>query len=200
METIIQCIILLLLFILLVDRFYTKKTTEKANKKITINKKETSIMGKSKMVSNNVEVNVVSNSQQSIVDDVKSKKVVPNEALDAIFDTSKTHIKDLEDWELVDEEEDLKTNFSETVHQDFNTGISVEELGEIPTLLQQDSLTSETLPVAVKIADTELLEILNEQIPQAQQKISELLDKHLTAHQKPMITEDWRDFDIEKFI
>ena len=52
----------------------------------------------------------------------------------------------------------------------------------------------------MKIENTELLEILNKQIPQAQQHVSDLLNAHLATHISPKANEDWRDFDIGDFV
>ncbi|WP_062055356.1 hypothetical protein [Aquimarina longa] len=101
-------------------------------------------------------------------------------------------------WELTEEE--LKSDFPTINDQDFNTGINFEELQKITTLLNKKELTTETLPIAMKIENTESLEILNEQIPQLQQHVSDLLNIHLATHNHPKINEDCRDFDIRDFV
>ncbi len=196
METVIQLIILLLLIILLVDRFYLKKTDIKPLEKVLKHKKVNSIMGESKEAEiKNEPINL---SEKEI--EKKVKKIIPIEALDAVFDSSSSKTIDTNEWELTEEEEELKANFSTKTDTDFNTGLSFEELQKIATLLNQKELTTDTLPVAMKIENTELLEILNKQIPEAQQHVSDLLNIHLTTQTRPKINEDWRDFDIGNFV
>ncbi|WP_233899274.1 hypothetical protein [Tenacibaculum piscium] len=196
METYIQYIILLLLVLLIIDRFRTKKGTNKTEIKMPKPKNKPSIIGESKVVIKEEE------RLNTPIETFKKNenKIIPKEALDDVFNMDTTQTIIANDWELMDEEEELKTNFSAKTDEDFNTGLSFEELQEISKMLIQKELTPEALPVAVKIVDTELLDILNEQIPQAQQRISELLDKHLKTYLNPKTTEDWRDFDIGEFV
>lgn len=198
METYVQYIILLLLVLLIIDRFRSRKTTEVLQGKTTKQKKKPSIMGESKVVIKQIE----SKKPNPPMEGFKKKdtKIIPKEALDDVFNTANTQTTIANDWELVDEEEEFKTGFSAKTDEDFNTGLSFEELQKIARLLAQKELTPDTFPVAVKIVDTELLEILNKQIPQAQERVSELLDKHLATYHHPKMTEDWRDFDIGKFV
>jgi|GEM_PF-2259361 len=201
METYIQLIILLLLIVLLVDRFYPKKTDSKPLKKGLMHQKGNSIMGESKEALKQPEIKNEPINLPKKETEKKVQKIIPPEALDAIFDSSSSKKMDTPEWESTEEEEELKVGFSTKTDQDFNTGISFEELQKITTLLNQKELTTETLPVAMKIENTELLEILNKQIPQAQQHVSDLLNTHLTAHNRPLKTnEDWRDFDIGDFV
>ncbi|MGY0408415.1 MAG: hypothetical protein ACWIPJ_08695 [Polaribacter sp.] len=196
METYIQYLILLLLVLIIIDRFRTNKGTEKTEIKTPKPKNKSSIMGESKVVIKQEE------RLNAPIETFKKNesKIIPKEALDDVFNMANTQTIIANDWELVDEEEELKTNFSTKKDEDFNTGLSFDELQKISKMLAQKELTTETFPVAIKIVDTELLDILNEQIPQAQQHISELLDKHLTIYLNPKTTEDWRDFDIGEFV
>jgi hypothetical protein len=192
METFLQPIILLLLLILLIDRFYFKTEQKSISKKTLSPKKNTQIMGESKMALNKTETTKESNN--TIEKD--SRKVVPTEVLDDIFNSPNTKTIIENEWELAEEEEELKSSFSKKNDNDFATGLSFEELQKIPTLLTQKELT---IPLAVKIADTELLEVLNEQIPEAEKLVAELLNRHLSTYNQPKINDDWRDFDIQKF-
>lgn len=200
METYIQLLILLILIVLLIDRFRPKKITEKTVGKNKRSKQSFSIMGEPKTIEKTIKKASKKKNSTKNTPKKNTSKVIPMEALDEVFETSNTQTIIADDWELIEEEEDLKTNISVEHDQDFSTGISLGELGKISTLLKQEELTSETLSVAVKIADTELLELLNEQIPEAQQRITCLLDKYLKTHHKPKISEDWRDFDIGEFV
>ncbi|WP_271784531.1 hypothetical protein [Aquimarina algiphila] len=199
MEATIQLIILLLLIILLVDRFYPKKTNSKPFKKSLKQQKGNSIMGESKEALKQPEIKSEPSNLTEKETKKKVEKIIPTEALDAVFDSS-SKTTDANEWELTEEEEELKTDFSTKTDQDFNTGISFEELQKITTLLNQKELTTDTLPIAMKIENTELLEILNKQIPQAQQHVSDLLNTHLTTHIPSKANEDWRDFDIGDFV
>ncbi len=200
MEAYIQLIILLLLIVLLVDRFYPKKTDSKPLKKGLKHQKGSSIMGESKEALKQPEIKNEPINLPKKETEKKVKKIIPTEALDAVFDSSSSKNTDTPEWESTEEEEELKTDFSTKTDQDFNTGISFEELQKITTLLNQKQLSPETLPVAMKIENTELLEILNKQIPQAQQQVSDLLNTHLAVHISPKVNDDWRDFDIGDFV
>ncbi len=199
MEATIQLIILLLLIVLLVDRFCPKKTNSKPFKKSLKQQKGNSIMGESKETLKQSEIKNEPINLPKKETEKKVQKIIPTEALDAVFDSS-SETTDTPEWESTEEEEELKTDFSTKTDQDFNTGISFEELQKITTLLNQKELTAETLPIAMKIENTELLEILNKQIPQAQQQVSDLLNAHLTTHISPKANEDWRNFDIGDFV
>ncbi|WP_299664512.1 hypothetical protein [uncultured Polaribacter sp.] len=193
MEMLLQFIILLLLLILWIDRFRFKKARKNTPKKTKRTKKSIQIMGKSKVALNKVETVI----QFDEVVEKKANKAIPTAKLDTIFNSPKmeTFINPVE---LLEEEEELKTNFSVKNDTDFATGLSFEELQKIPALLTQEEPTPDTLPLAVKIADTALLEMLNKLIPEAQERVSELLDKHLAI--RPTIKKDWRDFDIQEFV
>ena len=128
MEATIQLIILLLLIILLVDRFYPKKTDTKPLKKVLKYQKGNSIMGESKETLKQPETkNEPINLPKKEIEK-KVQKIIPTEALDAVFDSSSSKNTDTADWESTEEEEELKTDFSTKTDQDFNTGISFEEL------------------------------------------------------------------------
>ena len=200
MEATIQLIILLLLIVLLVDRFYPKKTDTTPFKKSLKHQKENSIMGESKETLKQPEIKNEPIELPEKGAKKEHQKIIPIEALDAVFDSFSSKNTDTTNWESTEEEEALKTDFSTKTDQDFNTGISFEELQKITTLLNQKELTTDTLPIAMKIENTELLEILNEQIPQAQQQVSDLLNAHLTTHISPKANENWRDFDIGDFV
>lgn len=202
METYIQFIILFLLVILLVDRFYNKSNVPKPPKEKSKLKPSNSIMGESKEVLKQQEVKkTLVDSPDKSIDKTETQKIIPTEDLDTIFNSSPSKDNDISEWEeLKEEEEELKPHFSNQTDQDFNTGLSFEELQKIAKLLNQKELTNDTKPVAMKIENTELLEILNEQIPKAQQHVSDLLNTHLAIYNKPKTNEDWRDFDIGDFV
>ncbi len=200
MEATIQLIILPLLIILLVDRFYSKKTDTTPLKKSLKQQKGNSIMGESKEALKQSEIKNEPINLSEEETKKKVQKIIPTEALDAVFDSSSSKNTDTSEWESTEEEEELKADFSTKTDQDFNTGISFEELQKITQLLNQKELTTDTLPIAMKIENTELLEILNKQIPQAQQHVTDLLNTHLATHVSLKKNEDWRDFDIGDFV
>ncbi len=197
MEQYIQVVILLLLIVLLVDRFYNKSAPPKPPRKKSKPKHINSVMGESKEAKKQLETKkVLANSD----DKMKTSKVIPSEALDAVFNSTPPENIDLDELKFAEEEEEFKTNPSSEVDPDFNTGLSFEELQKIAKLLNQKELTNDTLPIAMKIENTELLEILNEQIPKAQQHVSNLLNTHLATHNSSKTNDDWRDFDIGDFV
>ncbi|WP_010522855.1 hypothetical protein [Aquimarina agarivorans] len=197
MEQYIQVVILLLLIVLLVDRFYNKSTPPKPPREKPKPKHTNSVMGESKEGIKQLETKKVLVDSD---DKIKTSKVIPSEALEAVFNSTTPENMDSNELKLEEEEEEFKTNPPSEVDQDFNTGLSFEELQKIAKLLNQKELTNDTLPIAMKIENTELLEILNEQIPKAQQHVSDLLNTHLATHNNSKINDDWRDFDIGDFL
>ncbi len=196
MEQYIQVVILLLLIVLLVDRFYNKSTPPKPPREKSKPKHTNSVMGESKEAKKQLETKKVLADSD---DKIKTSKVIPSEALDAVFNSTTPENIDLDELKLAEEEE-FKTDSPSEVDPDFNTGMSFEELQKIAKLLNQKELTNDTLPIAMKIENTELLEILNEQIPKAQQHVSDLLNTHLATHNSSKTNDDWRDFDIGDFV
>ena len=115
---------------------------------------------------------------------------IPVEELDAIFAPS---------IDFEDEEEELRRLRSPEEDEDFATGLTFEELGQLVPLLTNSNtsevITPDTLAIAQKVENTNLLEALELAMPEATAKISALLEKYLP---KPVKEEEI--FDIEEFV
>ncbi len=81
---------------------------------------------------------------------------------------------------------------------DFATGLSYEDLQKILQMMNDDKVTQDNITLAVKLSGTELLESLNEQIPQAQKRVSDLIDSYLNSPQSK--NDNWESFDITEFV
>lgn len=116
---------------------------------------------------------------------------IPVEELDAIFAPT---------IDLEDEEEELRRLRSPEEDEDFATGLTFEELGQLVPLLSNSNtsevITPDTLAIAQKIENTNLLEALERALPEATAKISALLEKYLP---KPA-AEVEELFDIGEFV
>ncbi|WP_455151692.1 hypothetical protein [Capnocytophaga sp.] len=132
---------------------------------------------------------------------VPPAKIVPT----AIPLTEKEQQDILTEWEeeptinLEDEEEDLRSYRTEAEDNDFAMGLSFEELGQLVPLLTNSNtsevITPDTLAIAQKVENTNLLEALELAMPEATAKISALLEKYL-----PKPVEEEEIFDIEEFV
>ncbi|WP_157909075.1 hypothetical protein [Capnocytophaga leadbetteri] len=112
---------------------------------------------------------------------------IPVEELDAIFAPS---------IDFEDEEEELHGLRSPEEDEDFATGLTFEELGQFVPLLSNSNtsevITPDTLVIAKKVENTNLLEALDRALP----KISALLEKYL-----PKPADDVEEvFDIGEFV
>lgn len=105
---------------------------------------------------------------------------------------------DTEPLDFTDEEEELQSIVSSEIDNDFATGLSYEELQKIPQLIEKVAFTKENVSLAMKLSDTDLLDSLNEQIPEAQQRVSELLNRYLNTPKTK--NDDWENFDIREFV
>lgn len=203
MQIYIEILIVVLLFVLIFERFYghknkTQNTEEKEEKKQDKVQKTYSIMGESK---HTPKVNKIFEEKPIATvgkqEKASKKAVVPTEELDEVFSTVKDDINP-EDWELAEEEEELQGLRSSDTDDDFATGLSFEELQKIPQMMADDRVTQENVNLAMKLSGTELLESLNEQIPEAQKRVSDLIDSYLNSP-KPK-NENWENFDIREFV
>lgn len=115
---------------------------------------------------------------------------IPVEELDAIFAPS---------IDFEDEEEELRRLRSPEEDEDFATGLTFKELGQLVPLLTNSNtsevITPDTLAIAQKVENTNLLEALELAMPEATAKISALLEKYL-----PKPVEEEEIFDIEEFV
>lgn len=196
MQIYIEVLIVILLLVLVFERFFgnkgiQKKHTQKAVKKDVKNKKSSSIMGETKPISKVKEI--VKKIPKPTVEkqEKTTKAIIPNKELDEVF-------SDTEPLDFTDEEEELQAIVSSEIDNDFATGLSYEELQKIPQLIEKTAFTKENVSLAMKLSDTDLLDSLNEQIPEAQQRVSELLNRYLNTSKTK--NDDWESFDIREFV
>lgn len=196
MQIYLEIVIVILLLVLVFERFFggnvkAKQTSKEIKKKVLKDKKASSIMGEAKHIPKMQEV--VQNTFKPTVEKQENttKAIIPNEELDEVF-------SDTVPLDFTDEEEELQVIVSSEIDNDFATGLSYEELQKIPQLIEKTAFTKENVSLAMKLSDTDLLDSLNEQIPEAQQRVSDLLNRYLnTAKTK---NDDWENFDIREFV
>ena len=125
--------------------------------------------------------------QEEVDNEANYPLEIPVEKLDAIFAPS---------IDFEDEEEELRRLRSPEEDEDFATGLTFEELGQLVPLLSNSNtsevITPDTLVIAKKVENTNLLEALDRALP----KISALLEKYL-----PKPADDVEEvFDIGEFV
>ncbi len=201
MQIYIEILIVVLLFVLIFERFYsnrnkTQKPKQREEKKKVKEQKSPSIIGATKHISK--VKNTVQNSKliEEKQEQPPKKSVVPTEELDEVFSSSNDNVN-LEEWKVAEEEE-LQALRSFNNDGDFATGLSFEELQKIPQMINDDKVTQDNIALAVKLSGTELLESLNEQMPQAQKRVSDLIDNYLNSPQSK--NDNWESFDIREFV
>lgn len=202
MQFYIEVLIAILLLVLVIERFFgnkgiQKKHTQKAVEKDVKKKKSSSIMGETKPISKVKEI--VKKIPKPTVEKQErtTKTIIPKEELDEVFSSSDNDKIIPEEWDLVEEEE-LQAIVSSETDNDFATGLSYEELQKIPQLIEKTAFTKENVSLAMKLSDTDLLDSLNEQIPEAQQRVSDLLNRYLNTPKTK--NDDWESFDIREFV
>ena len=88
-----------------------------------------------------------------------------------------------------------------TDDNDFATGVSFSELQQTTRLIQKEELQADEqkslIATVTKLAPTDLWEKVMKALPDANEKISKMLD---TSPPKVQTAEDWQSFDIRDFI
>lgn len=206
MEKIIIILLFIIIFFLLWERNFLRPKNKTSNPKSGSPrkpKKEESytVVGKSKFVAPKVDepaqetTESLPSSEEVIKVQSELKKTsipaqIPEEELEAIFS------KELNE----DEEEELRAMRTPEEDDDFATGLSFEELAQVEPLFTKKELDKEeeqqATSIAKKLSDTELLNKIEKVLPQARQRVSELLDRDL----KSPPTKGKEDFDIGDFV
>lgn len=195
MQTYIEILIVILLLVLIIERFYghKNKTQKKPQKEKPVKHKASlSIMGETKHIPK-IKTTVAAKQEPTkpIQGKMPKATVIPTEELDEVFSNT-------EDLDLSDEEEELQSLRSLDNDNDFATGLSFEELQKIPQMIADDKLTANNVSLAIKLSGTELLETINKQIPQAQKRVSDLIDSYLNSPKAK--NDNWESFDINEFV
>lgn len=201
-------LLFIIIFFLLWERNFLRPKNKTSNPKSSnpLKSKEKepyTVIGKSKFVAPKVDESArktkesLPSNQESIKAQSELKKTsipaqIPDEDLEAIFS------KELNEDE--DEEEELRAMRTPEEDDDFATGLSFEELAQVEPLLTKKELDKEeeqqATSIAQKLSDTELLSEIEKVLPQARQRVSELLDRDL----KSPPTKSKEDFDIGDFV
>ena len=198
MEKIIIVLLLLVIALLLYREKPRLPKTEKAPKAPQKPEENYSVMGASTYVPKTAqpvkaEVQLKEqepSSQEEADNEANYPLEIPVEELDAIFAPS---------IDLEEEEEELRRLHSPEEDEDFATGLTFEELGQLVPLLSNSNtsevITPNAIAIAQKVENTNLLEALERALPEATAKISALLEKYLP---KPIEVEEV--FDIGEFV
>lgn len=198
MEKIIIVLLLVVIALLLYREKPRLPKTEKAPKAPQKPEENYSVMGASTYVPKTAqpvkaEVQLKEqepSSQEEVDNEANYPLEIPIEELDAIFAPT---------IDLEEEEEELRRLRTPEEDEDFATGLTFEELGQLVPLLTNSNtsevITPDTLVIAQKVENTNLLEALERALPEATAKISALLEKYLS---KPIEVEEL--FDIGEFV
>ncbi|MBS9767098.1 MAG: hypothetical protein KGV44_06120 [Flavobacteriaceae bacterium] len=197
MQIYIEILIVVLLFALIFERFYNRKNkAQKSEQEEEIKQvkeqQSSSVIGETKHIPKVKKmVEEMPKPTQEQQEETSKKSVVPTEELDDVF-------SDTEPVDLSEEEEELQALRSSDTDDDFATGLNYEDLQKIPEMIADDKITQDNIALAMKLSGTELLESLNEQMPQAQKRVSDLIDSYLNS---PLPKNDnWESFDIREFV
>lgn len=198
MEKIIIVLLLVVIALLLYREKPRLPKTEKAPKAPQKPEENYSVMGASTYVPKTAqpvkaEVQLKEqepSSQEEVDNEANYPLEIPIEELDAIFAPT---------IDLEEEEEELCRLRTPEEDEDFATGLTFEELGQLVPLLTNSNtsevITPDTLVIAQKVENTNLLEALDQALPEATIKISALLEKYL-----PKPVEEEELFDIGEFV
>jgi hypothetical protein len=210
METLIVICLLVVIFLLLEDKFViTKKSVNKeSQKKTEINLPE--IMGlprpatrlstpKNAAESQSKEPETKSNNLAIEIKEEDFDIEIPQEEPEEVF----AHMPDFED----EEKEWGKYRVSDG-EDGFATGVTFEELSTVGMLLSQEmpepSLQKQAVDIVRKIQGTELFSLLENSMEGASRRIAELLDRSLSAEADPgssiMRKGNLDGFDIGDFV
>lgn len=130
---------------------------------------------------------------------------IPSEELDHVFGDKNDNREDPDpepEVDLQDEELELQA-YRTPSDNEFATGTTFEELDRTSALLQRDNLKpaeqKTVVDIAVRLARTDLWNMIVQAIPQANEKIAKMLDAPLRAEPN-LRADNWESFDIRDFI
>lgn len=211
METAIVICLLIVIGLLLHDKFASKKNTRVSQPKGNGNEVGPwpDIMGKPKAVERPSTPVAATESQNEIMPEVPSN--FNPETDETVFDIGIPQEEQEEvlaepDWE---EEEEEWAGYGEPNGEDgFATGVTFEELSTVGLVLRQDEpergLQERAVGIVQKINGTELLQLLENSMEDAAQKIAKLLDGSIPAAtdtgSSTMRNNKSDDFDIGAFV
>lgn len=187
METLIVICLLIVIGLLLEDKFVFKK---KKHKEIVQDLPVTttaSILGLPKSVKRHSRPNTASEGQPELENNTTDNfeqesenkafvKQIPQEELDEVFGKGPDLWEEEEEWSRygISDDED-----------GFATGVTFEELGTVGMVLREEvtepSLQEQAVATVQKIQGTELFSLLEQSMEGASKKIAALLDKSLSS-------------------
>lgn len=167
------------------------------------------IMGQSKKIVRQ-KMPILANNRQtetSVKKQATFANEIPGEELDKVFGEEDDNRDDPDmDFDLQEGEVDLQDEeldflaYRAYSDNEFATGTTFEELDKTSNLLRKDNLEAveqkTVVEIALRLAQTDLWNIITQAIPQANEKIAKMLDTPFRT-EKP---EDWKSFDIRDFI
>lgn len=202
MDILLQIFILICLlaviFLLSIDKvkiIQVKKTTAAD----TVEVRQPDVMGKI----NNDKVH-----QKSVERTVSYTNALEGEHIDVADlkndDVSSSPVSVIDDKWDYDEEEDWPDNEQPAYDDRFSSGVSLEDLSRVGTLLQQDVLETEqekdTITIVQKIQGTEFFNTLMDSVENSSVKIAKLLDKRLDEIKDNSLQSNSDDFQIDDFL
>lgn len=211
MEIVIVICLLIVIALLLQDKFIIRKRSEIKPIQEKTNLKLPSIMGQPKPKRSLSPPNIANESQVEepeinpdnfVIEYDENENVgiqIPQEELDEVFSNMPDFEEEEEEW-----------NRYELSNGDngFAQGVTFEELSTVGVLLQKEKLEQSQKETAIaivqKIQGTELFSLLETSMEGASRKIAELLDSSLSSETETSSStlrkNDLSDFDIGKFV
>lgn len=112
----------------------------------------------------------------------------------------KQSLQTQEEINLQEEEKELVTNM-EPLDSDFTQRVNQEELSRFVSSVKQELIDETTIETAKKLEGSELLELLEQAMPNSAKAIAALLDQSLSVKSpKKQEQVDSQDFDISDFV
>jgi hypothetical protein len=210
METLIVICLLIVIGLLLEDKFVFKKKKDKKKVQGPLVTKTGSVLGPAKTIERLSLPNTATERQEekestdtdNFEQESKSKaffKQIPQEELDEVFSKGPDLWEEEEEWSHYGMSDD---------EDGFATGVTFEELGTVGMVLREEvtepSLQQQAVATVQKIQGTELFSLLEQSMEGASKKIAALLDKSLSSSTDSgssiLRNNNFNDFDIGEFV
>jgi len=105
-----------------------------------------------------------------------------------------------DELDLEEEEKEL-SNDLQPLDNEFTERVSIDELSRFVNSIEEELMNEDVIKTAQKIEGSELLELLQQAIPDSAKQIAKLLDQSLSIKTpKKEETIDSQDFDISDFV
>jgi hypothetical protein len=106
-----------------------------------------------------------------------------------------------DELDLEEEEKELSESLQSMIDNEFTERVSMDELNRFVNSIEEEVINETTVKTAKKIEGSDLLELLQQAMPDSAKTIAKLLDQSLnekSPKKKEVI--DSKDFDIKEYV